>query len=130
MNNKWNMNWKWNMFLCFSIKYRESGFNATSQSTGCPILHEKEFRFCDQLWFYLYNKPLNLLREPMATLGFTYAEKIGFFSLNFFFFQNSYLFISWVTPDALASNTCIFATQCRWPWIFQTINSVRSNNQV
>ena len=22
----------------------------------------------------------------------------------------------------------IFATQCRWPWIFQTMNSVRSNN--
>ena len=26
------------------------------------------------------------------------------------------------------SNTCIFATQCLRPWIFQTLNSVRSNS--
>ena len=25
-------------------------------------------------------------------------------------------------------NPCIFATQCRRPWIFQTMNSIRSNN--
>ena len=45
-------------------------------------------------------------------------------------FINSLDFLYNTTLKKHYNKLYIFATQCRTPWIFQTMNSVRSNNEI
>ena len=59
------------------------------------------------------------ISEINQTIGLIQEHK--YINFVFKFFQ---VFVT----NSDISNPCIFVTQCRRPWIFQTINYVRSNN--